>query len=151
MATVSSWPYTDRKMTGASAVLRMSFMSSMPSLPGMTRSSVSRSARACRSSRWAPSLSPTKTWPTRSPRWNMGAARKRKAPTGRGLVNSVKPGFRAWSTRLGRRRGSEILVRASRSCYRSGVSHSCSASVEVKPGVRRCSTPLPSSRRVITP
>ena len=29
------------------------------------------------------SLSPTKTWPTRAPRWNMGEAMKRKTPTGR--------------------------------------------------------------------
>ena len=97
------------------------------------------------------SLSPTKTWPTRTSRWNMGAAMKRKTPTGRGMLNSVKPRERTYSVRSGTRRASEMVVRDSKSCHRSGVSHSLSASSPVIPEDRKSSTRPASSSRVITP
>ena len=39
---ISSWPLTERKMTGTSETSRISFISSMPSVPGSIRSNSTR-------------------------------------------------------------------------------------------------------------
>ena len=152
--------------------------SKMATPTGEVSTSVSRSARARRSSRCVRALaitsaaceanitsvsssarlnsspssrSPTKTCPTRASRWNIGAPMKRKTPTARGMVNPPKPRARTCSARSGMRTGPETPASDSKMRNPSGMAHSAPDSSSASPEERKsCTRPSPSSN-VITP
>ena len=178
-STSGDWPGSRRLFT----ILRASRLrdfgaparrSSNTTPTGVVSTSVSRSARARRSSRcvWAlaitsaaceanmtrvsssarlnsspPSLPPTKMWPTRAPRWNIGTARKQKAPTGRGMLKALKPSERTCSSRSGEPHRLENALQGTRRC--AAPPACATAARPPPPPVPRRGSPAPRRRRPV--